>query len=278
MKLNDKKHLNLLFPQWQGSGPSNILFKGAATLSNYLNEIEFQRISVPEEESLELAENILGYASVLSQLEEAVDFLKSFGPESILTIGGDCAVELAPVSWLNRQYGQDMALVWFDAHGDLNTPESSPSKHFHGMPLRTLLGEGDRQILSQCSSIVKPDQVIMAGLRVLDEPEREFLDNTHIDCISVDDLETDPGCLVKAIQEKGFSNVYVHIDLDVLDPEIYKNTKHPTPDGLTPETLCRAISRVSEKLNITGTSLLEFIPQKKQGLCEIRDIINCLTE
>ena len=57
-------------------------------------------------------------------------------------IGGTCGAEIAPVAYLNNHYESDLAILWFDAHGDLNTPKTSLSGHFHGMVLRTLLGEG----------------------------------------------------------------------------------------------------------------------------------------
>ncbi|MCP4023719.1 MAG: arginase family protein [Desulfobacteraceae bacterium] len=274
MNIHNKKHLNLLFPQWQGSGPSNVLYHGAKRLQAFFSDIDFRTINVPETRTLETFNNILGYSDIVSQLEEAVSLVKNFKPESIFTLGGDCAVELAPVSYLNHYYNNDLALLWFDAHGDLNTPESSLSRHFHGMPLRTLLGEGDPQITDRCLSLIKPDQVIMAGIRELDEPEQAFLDTTPIDILKVKELESDPACLVNKIKDKGFRRVYIHIDLDVLDPEAYQNTKHPTADGLFPETLCRIISLLNDEFNVAGCSILEFIQIKDQGLNQIQKFLS----
>ncbi|NUS03623.1 MAG: arginase family protein, partial [Nonomuraea sp.] len=60
----------------------------------------------------------------------------------VVTAGGDCGVELEPVAAARRRFGERLVVVWFDAHGDLNTPDSSPSGAFHGMVLRALTGEG----------------------------------------------------------------------------------------------------------------------------------------
>jgi arginase len=181
-------------------------------------------------------------------------------PVFFFAVGGDCSVELAPVSWLNRYYKNDMTLIWFDAHGDLNTQLSSPSKLFHGMPLRILLGGGDPQILDRCLSIVRPAQVIMAGMQELDELEQVLLDQHPIDCVSVEDFEADLDILLETIRKKRFSNVYIRVDLDVLDPGRYKNTKHPTPKGLDPETLYRLIILLNGRYTIVGCSILKFIP------------------
>ena len=66
-------------------------------------------------------------------------------PSRVFTVGGDCGVEVQPVSHASACY-PGLAVVWFDAHADLNCPSSSPSGHFHGMPVRTLLGEGPPDI------------------------------------------------------------------------------------------------------------------------------------
>ncbi|MCZ0970589.1 arginase family protein [Streptomyces albulus] len=73
--------------------------------------------------------------------------LAEWGPGPLRTVGGDCGVELAPVSHAVARHGADLAVVWFDAHADLNTPASSPSGGFHGMVLRTLLGQGPAALL-----------------------------------------------------------------------------------------------------------------------------------
>ena len=165
MIINHPSHLNLLFPQWQGSGPSNILFYGANRLTAACPELNFITVPIPEEEVLEVSHDILGYGSILSQLTRAKQTIEQTNPSSIMVIGGDCGIELAPVSFMNKRHEGDLALVWLDAHADLNTPASSPSKHFHGMPLRALCGEGERSILDHCFSILSPDQVILAGTR-----------------------------------------------------------------------------------------------------------------
>jgi arginase len=128
-------------------------------------------------------------------LEEQSAELASVLPERPLVLGGCCCAHVGAVRGLADR-GERLAVVWLDAHGDLNTPETSPSGNAWGMPLRMLLDDG----------VVRPDDVALAGARNLDPPEAEYMATTGID----DSVE-------RALA--GTDAVYVALDLDVLDPE-----------------------------------------------------------
>ncbi len=120
------KNLYLLFPQWQGSGKSQELYKGAKLLQKELSEdLNFAEINVSLVKNLKLEHDILGYAIIKRQLNSAIEIIKQHKPEKIFTIGGDCGVELAPVSYLNKNLNGGLGIIWIDAHGDLNTSSSS---------------------------------------------------------------------------------------------------------------------------------------------------------
>ena len=122
--------LNLFFPQWQGSGRFE-LYEGAKILREVLCEKRsFFEVPVSQSYSLDISENILGYWQIYSQLLDACQTLRLHNPEQILTIGGDCGVEIAPVSFLNKRYDESLNVIWLDAHGDLNTHLSSGACHF----------------------------------------------------------------------------------------------------------------------------------------------------
>ena len=274
MNLFYPDHLNILFPQWQGSGFSNTLFHGAKKIEHYFSDIQFTEIAVPENQNLTISNHILGYDAIVEQYKAAQKSILEIMPHTIFTLGGDCGVEIAPVSYLNKHYNKNMALVWLDAHGDLNTPKSSPSKHFHGMPLRTLCGESDPDIEKACISILETEQVILAGVREFDPPELDYIQRNSMAMVSVETLGEKPDDLSEKIINMGFNNVYLHIDLDVLDPVSYQNSKHPTPRGLLFETLIKVISNIADKLNVVGLSILEFVPHKNTGLKEIKTILD----
>jgi arginase family enzyme len=127
-------------------------------------------------------------------LDEQSAELASVLPERPLVLGGCCCTHVGAVRGLAARHGR-LAVVWLDAHGDLNTPETSPSGNEWGMPLRMLLDGG----------VVAPSDVALVGARNLDPPEVEYMADTGIG-----------GSVERALA--GAGAVYVALDLDVLDP------------------------------------------------------------
>lgn len=192
-----------------------------------------------------------------------------------ITIGGDCGVELAAVSHVADQ--GEIALIWFDAHADLNTPASSPSSVFNGMVLRTLLGDGAAGLVP--ARPVAPGNVILVGARELDPPEEEYLAESGITLIEVNSLT--PKRLVDAVKKTGATRVYIHVDFDVLDPAELEGLDSPVPFGVTAATLIESIRAVREKYELVGAGLTEFTPtspeQAESDLPTILRIIGALS-
>lgn len=135
-------------------------------------------------------------ASVVARatLEEQTAAIAADLPRPALVLGGCCCAHLGAIRGLAARHGR-LAVVWLDAHGDLNTPESSPSGNLWGMPLRFALDEG----------AVAPEDVALVGARSLDPPEVAYLEQAGID----DDVE-------RALTDA--AAVYVAFDVDVLAP------------------------------------------------------------
>lgn len=267
--------VRLLFTQWQGSGTYKDLYYGAMEIKDkYLLNSEYKQVDVSLCENIVEKNSILGYDIILGQLQNAVRVLLEKDYQRIFTIGGDCAVELAPVSYLNKKYNGDMAVIWFDAHGDLNTPSSSPSKKFHGMPLRTLLGEGDEQIIRQCFSKLTIEQIILAGCRELDFPEQQYIDKNNISLVGVESIVSSD-MLTDIVKAKGYKNVYIHLDLDVLDPGCFPAVMCPTCNGLSIDNLTGTIKKLNENFNVVGFSIVEYIAGKGECIDELKKIIDC---
>lgn len=270
----EEKHMNLFFPQWQGAGKTNELLKGALEIKEkYINGHEFIEIPVSNGENTKIENGILGYPIILEQLKQANAVIAAEEPDRIFTVGGGCDVEILPVSYLNRKRNGDLTILWIDAHGDLNTPESSPSKKFHGMPLRALLDEGDRKIAETAFSKLQPSQVVMIGQRDLDEPEQEYIEEHKIKVVSVDEVRTDVALAVDWIRSKGSDNLYIHIDLDVLDHGEFPYVMVPTPGGLKTGELSGLLMRLKQGFNIVGLSLLEYTSSEKEEIKILSDII-----
>lgn len=266
-------HLNLLFSQWQGSGRTKDLYHGALKIKEkYLLDNKFEEIKIRSNDNLIIENDILGYKEILEQLKDAAELISNVTPDTIFTIGGGCDVEVAPVSYLNEKYNGNLAVIWFDSHGDLNTPSSSPSKKFHGMPLRALLGDGNQHIVEKCFSKINPSQLILIGTRDLDSPEEEYVEENNIITFPVELIQKDT--ILDTIKKIGFDNVYIHIDLDVLDPTIFPSVACPTPNGIDFEKLNDILQHIKNNYNIVGLSLLEYSPQKGDSIDELKSIID----
>jgi len=145
-------------------------------------------------------------------LDDQTAELAALLPERPLVLGGCCCAHMGAVRGLAGRVDR-LAVVWLDAHGDLNTPETSLSGNLWGMPLRMLLDAG----------VIAPEDVALVRARSLDPLEQDYLDETGID----DSLD-------RALA--GVDAVYVALDLDVLDPgdaEVFV----PEPDGATIEEI-----------------------------------------
>lgn len=232
-------------PQWQGWGTSDAVSAGSRSLARFLGRAPDYELSVPGFRSLEPTEGVLGLAEQVQQSHDVLDTLQRHDPERLVYLAGDCGAELAPIAWFNRTHA-DLSVVWIDAHADLNTPDSSPSATFHGMVLRTLLGEGPQPFVDLMEQPLTAGQVTLVGVRALDPAEEMYIHNQGIACLSPSDVHvTGP--------------VYIHIDLDCLDPIHFGHTPFREPDGLHPDDVTALLRRLrrDSSLNLLGIGVTE---------------------
>lgn len=156
-------------------------------------------------------------------------------PTTPLVLGGCCCAHLGAIRGLARRHGR-LAVVWIDAHGDLNTHETSPSGNLWGMPLRLAIDAGD----------VRTDDVALVGARSLDPGETAFLDASGID-----------GDVSRACRDT--AAVYVAFDVDVLDPEAAASFM-PEPNGLTVGEAEEVLLEVARQRTIAGMGLSGHLP------------------
>jgi arginase len=267
--------LYLLYPEWQGSGTAPAVQHGALTIARRLFPgTQFLEIDSPDDERLTRTGGVDGLESIAPRFRSALARVREAAPDRILTIGGTCGVEAAPVGYLNERYGGDLAVVWLDAHGDLNTPASSPSGHFHGMILRTLLGEGPTAITRELRRPLEPRQLFLAATRDLDPPELDYVARQRI---SVTPPETmgDPAQLVGRIRAAGFTRVYLHLDLDALNPADFPDTLMRTPGGPSMAELLAVMRTLADAFEVAGASIVEYIHGSDASLAALQPIVGC---
>ena len=180
-----------------------------------------------------------------------------------VTIGGDCGVELASVQHANST--QDaMAVLWLDAHPDLNTPESSPSGAFTGMVLRTLLGDGTPSLVPPTP--VDPSRTILAGIRNTDFGEGDYLAASAVRLLEVQQVSAES--IGQSLAESGATSVYIHVDLDVLDPSEFDGVADPMPFGLTLAVLLEVITSAKATLPLAGAGIAGFAPPSPEAAAD----------
>ena len=265
--------LFLLYPEWQGSGKSPAVQQGALTIARELfPQTHFLIVDSPDEETLERAGGVMGLHSIAPRFRETLARVRKAAPDAIVTVGGTCGVEAAPIAYLNERYDGNLAVVWLDAHGDLNTPQSSPSGHFHGMVLRTLLGDGPSELIGDLRRPLAPPQVFLAATRDLDPPERDFVEHASIS-VTPPAAFRDAEQLAAEIRSRGFSNAYIHLDLDALDPDDFPDTLIPTAGGPALDLVRMMIGTLSRELDVVGASVLEYVHGSARSLLLVEELL-----
>lgn len=159
-----------------------------------------------------------------------------------LVIGGDHSIAMGTVSGIAshlKKSNQKLGLIWFDAHGDMNLPESTPSGNIHGMPLAHLLGYGDKDLASihGISPAVDPENVVLIGIRDIDQKERDFINASGVKAFSMRDIDQLGMARVASealeIVNEGTAGFHVSFDLDGCDPEVMPGTGTTVPGGVS---------------------------------------------
>jgi arginase family enzyme len=163
-------------------------------------------------------------------------------------LGGDCSLCLTTLPTA-LGYRADARVLWLDAHGDFNTPETTPSGFLGGMCLAGACGVWDAGL----GEAIAPERVVLAGVRDLDADERKLLERSAATVIGASPVET----LVAAKNALGRAPVYVHLDLDVLDPSDFP-AQFPAPDGLASEKLYDLLEAVAEECELVGLEVTGF--------------------
>jgi arginase len=173
--------LRLLWPQWQGAGTASVqalapefpfevarrgYAVGTAVLAAVLPANQGPTAAAPvamDDTGLELADGIEAKQVILTQLAQALEVIRQHDPARIVTLGGECAVSVAPFSELARRYGDDLAIIWIDSHPDIGTP-ASHYPGFHAMAVAALTGHGHPDVQALLPATVAPDRVALVGL------------------------------------------------------------------------------------------------------------------
>ena len=184
-----------------------------------------------------------------------------------LTIGGDHALAIGSIAGSSKFFKEDLAVVWVDAHGDINTPETSPSGNIHGMPLASSMGIGYEALtnLYFTGQKVKPENVFLLGCRDLDLGELELIKENNLNVWTMKDIKT-KGIktvlkeLLEALNKSNVNNIHFSFDIDSLDPSYVPGTGTPVEDGLSFAEGKEVIETIINTSLVRSMDFVEFNP------------------
>ena len=183
-----------------------------------------------------------------------------------LIIGGDHSLAMGSVSANMRD---DRAILWIDAHGDVNTPQSSVTKRAHGMPLAALMGYGDPLFMNFIDQpYLRPEQIILFGIHSLDDPEVEFLNKHGIRYITMAEINQkgEQICIEEVLDHcKRFAHTHVSFDLDSIDPSYCPGVSTPVNRGLHPSVPLNLIDKLFKTVSVSSMDIVEFNPVNDNG-------------
>jgi arginase len=181
-----------------------------------------------------------------------------------IVLGGDHSVALGTLGGLHRVHGPG-GVIWIDAHGDLNSPETSPSGNVHGMVLAAALGLAGERFQGEGWELpaVEPGRVALVGVRSLDDGERELLKELDARVFTMSDV--DRLGVERAVRESlahvaGPGFVHVSLDLDALDPDVAPGVGTPVRGGLNYREAHLAMELISESGLVTSLDVVEVNP------------------
>jgi arginase len=191
-----------------------------------------EAVPFPDEEAL----HVTAIARISREVADLVGAALQDG-RAVLALGGDHSMAIGTLAAASR-LGR-LGVIWVDAHGDINTPATSPSRRVHGMPVAVALGYGPREIVAVGHQFdVQLDDLVYIGVRNLDPGERALLRQSPAQVYtmaSIDRLSM-AGVAAEAIDrltERGVDAVHLSFDLDALDPSVITGIGSPEPGGLT---------------------------------------------
>jgi arginase len=186
-----------------------------------------------------------------------------------LVLGGDHSIAIGSIAGTSNFYakrGESLGLIWFDAHGDFNTPQTTPSGNIHGMSLAVSLGLGDRDLvrLGGRAPKIQARNCVLIGIRDLDAQEREVLKKSGVTCYTMRDLDErgmrdvlDEGIRTAS---DGTAGIHLSFDLDSIDPDEAPGTGTPVWGGISYREAHLAMEMIHDRANVVAMDLVEVNP------------------
>ena len=253
-------------------GPSALRYAGLREGLEQLghNVSDLGNISVPVAETCPEGDPRLKYldpiVEVAQRLAAAVAGSIAVGHVPI-TLGGDHSLALGSV--IGAAQGRKLGLIWLDAHGDFNTPETSPSGNIHGMPLAAIAGYGDERLVTlngtqPDGAKIHPRNIAIVGARDLDPRERTLLEEAGVSVFAMEAIDRlgmwETMRRAAAVVSRGTDGIFLSLDLDGIDPLFAPGVGTPVPGGLTFREAHLAVELVEDTGKLIAMDVVEVNP------------------
>lgn len=267
--------LRLIYPQWQGGIISNLIpelpeddasrgYYLGSKLLNFLAPNKSQKtVEVPV--SLDIhnrvaRKGIMSFDAILKQTEDALDILETESPERIITLGGDCSSSVVPFTYMASRYPDDVAIVWIDAHPDINMPGDS-YEGYHAMALTACLGMWDDEIIASLPARMDASKALIVGIREWDSGMKQRQQELGIRGLASAEVANNSFAVMEWLKGTGASKVVIHFDLDVLDPAEIIAAVGVVPDGMKINEVVRLIKDIGAEFDIVSFTVAEPMPR-----------------
>lgn len=269
--------LRLIYPQWQGGDiakwitevkdpeqASRGYYLGAHLLDFLAPSTGQKTLTVPVSTELckrVVTDGVLDRDAIAQQTRAALDILDIEKPDRIVTLGGECSVSVVPFTWLASKYPDDVAVIWIDAHPDITLPRDVYPA-YHAMAVTALMGDGDKKILAQLPAKIDPSRILFVGLRDWERDEIKVRQNEYgIKHLTPEETVSGSEKVIEWLRNTGASNVAIHFDMDVLDPNEIIAAVGVVPDGMKIAEVVRVINDVAKEKNLVGLTVAEPMPR-----------------
>jgi len=229
---------------------------------------DYQNIAVPGPESADVGNPQAKFDQLIEtaciELRQQVAQIAR-GNAFPLVLGGDHSIAMGTVAGLLDAWG-DVGVLWIDAHGDINTPETSPSGNVHGMPVAALLGLGEAGLGSRLGwdkRHIRPERLVLFGTRTLDPGERRIIADLGIRMFTMSQI--DQMGVTAAVHEAikvlgGPGGIHVSLDMDAVDPLEAPGVGTPWPGGLTFREAHLAMELLADAGQVSSMEVVEVNP------------------
>ena len=270
--MQSKKTLRIKYPEWHGGvNPNYVLGSNLLSIIAPPNPKD-EEVEIKIDNNFSKTDKFEGIdcgEELLKELNQTYSVLKEKSPTHIIIFGGDCSVSQAPFDYLKGKYGENLGIIWFDAHPDVSLLHQS--SHLHELVLGNLMGQNPNSKVTKVNNPISPKNVLMAGLieeklRPMDSACKEL----NLQIISPEELSKSSDKILKWIENNNIKYLAIHWDLDVLSPNDFRCI-YPAEPYININDFPWAIGRmklievgkvleeISKKAEIVGFTLAEHM-------------------